>query len=433
MNNYTKIINQMKEKIVTFSKNLSIDLSKPNRKFVLNLIYGLICSSSSYLSEIARSLKENITLKKTIERLSNNLTNFDKEKRDYVWNNYVDKIKDKIDDNTVFCFDPGDLGKKNSKKLENLDLIKDGSTGEYINGYKMIEVAALTRREKLPIPVYSSLYSTKDEDFISENDECLTALKYIRNKFGNMGIYALDRGFDDEKYFKYFSNNDLSFVIRMTVKRNITVCKSGKTRNIKKVAISKKCKTQYSYKDKNGITRTAYAGYMKVKIPNIEDKEFYLVVIKSSEFSNSPMMLLTNLKPENDEFTKIVNKVYIARWKIEEYFKFKKQQFKFEKLLVRTLNSIRTLNMFLSIVIGFIAIFSDNQKYAQYIIVFEAAKSLRTNDKIVLVYYAVERGINKIFNNDKNGIKKLYSSETIKTESEQCILPEFSNFSCIIN
>ena len=433
MNNYTKIINQMKEKIVTFSKNLSIDLSKPNRKFVLNLIYGLICSSSSYLSEIARSLKENITLKKTIERLSNNLTNFDKEKRDYVWNNYVDKIKDKIDDNTVFCFDPGDLGKKNSKKLENLDLIRDGSTGEYINGYKMIEVAALTRREKLPIPVYSSLYSTKDEDFISENDECLTALKYIRNKFGNMGIYALDRGFDDEKYFKYFSNNDLSFVIRMTVKRNITVCKSGKTRNIKKVAISKKCKTQYSYKDKNGITRTAYAGYMKVKIPNIEDKEFYLVVIKSSEFSNSPMMLLTNLKPENDEFTKIVNKVYIARWKIEEYFKFKKQQFKFEKLLVRTLNSIRTLNMFLSIVIGFIAIFSDNQKYAQYIIVFEAAKSLRTNDKIVLVYYAVERGINKIFNNDKNGIKKLYSSETIKTESEQCILPEFSNFNCFIN
>ena len=433
MNNYTKIINQMKEKIVTFSKNLSIDLSKPNRKFVLNLIYGLICSSSSYLSEIARSLKENITLKKTIERLSNNLTNFDKEKRDYVWNNYVDKIKDKIDDNTVFCFDPGDLGKKNSKKLENLDLIKDGSTGEYINGYKMIEVAALTRREKLPIPVYSSLYSTKDEDFISENDECLTALKYIRNKFRNMGIYALDRVFDDEKYFKYFSNNDLSFVIRMTVKRNITVCKSGKTRNIKKVAISKKCKTQYSYKDKNGITRTAYAGYMKVKIPNIEDKEFYLVVIKSSEFPNSPMMLLTNLKPENDEFTKIVNKVYIARWKIEEYFKFKKQQFKFEKLLVRTLNSIRTLNMFLSIVIGFIAIFSDNQKYAQYIIVFEAAKSLRTNDKIVLVYYAVERGLNKIFNNDKNGIKKLYSSETIKTESEQCILPEFSNFNCFIN
>ena len=182
-------------------------------------IYSLICSSSSYLSEIARSLKEDISLKKIVERLSNNLTNFDKEKRDYVWDNYVVSIKDKIDENTVFCFDPGDLGKRHSTKLENLDLIKDGSTGEYINGYRMVEVAALTKKEKLPIPVYSSLYSSKEDDFISENNECLTALKYINNQFGNMGVYALDRGFDDEKYFQYFSNRNLSFVIRMTVKK----------------------------------------------------------------------------------------------------------------------------------------------------------------------------------------------------------------------
>lgn len=157
------------------------------------MTYGLISSSSSFLSEIARSLKEKTTLKKVVERLSKRLTNFDKEKRDVVWNNYINEIKDKIDENTVFCFDPGDLGKKHSKKLEKLDLIKDGSTGEFINGYKMIEVVALIKNEKLPIPVYSSLFSSTEEEFISENDEYLTALRYINNKFGNMGIYALDR------------------------------------------------------------------------------------------------------------------------------------------------------------------------------------------------------------------------------------------------
>ena len=295
----------------------------------------------------------------------------------------------------------------------------------------MIEVAALTKNEKLPIPVYSNLFSSTEEEFVSENDEYFTALRYINNKFGNIGIYALDRGFDDEKYFRYFSNKNLNFVIRMKNNRNVTVCKSEKTNNIKKVAVRKKCKTQYSYKDKNGITRTATTGYIKIKIPNIEEQEYYLVIIKSSEFPKDPMMLLTNLKPDNEEFTKIVNKVYIMRWKIEEYFKFKKQQFKFEKMLVRTLDSIRTLNMLLSIVIGFIAVFSDGQKYGQYLVVFEAAQSLRSNDKIVLVYYAVERGLNKIFQFDSNGIKKLYSRENIK--SEQCILPEFSNFSCFIN
>lgn len=431
MNNYTKIISQMKEKIAKFSKKISKDLSLPDSKFIFDITYGLISSSSIFLSEIARSLKENITLKKVIERLSNRLSNFDKEKRDVAWNNYINEVQDKIDNDTVFCFDPGDLGKKYSKKLEKLDLIKDGSSGEFINGYKMIEVAALTKKEKLPIPVYSNLFSSTEEDFVSENDEYLTALKYVNNKFGNMGVYALDREFDDEKYFRYFSSKNLNFVIRMKTIRNVTVVKSGKTKNIKKVAESKKCKTQYSYKDKFGIVRTAASGYIKVQIPNIENKEFYLVIIKSSEFPKDPMMLLTNIKPTNEEFTKIINKVYIRRWKIEEYFKFKKQQFKFEKILVRSLDSIRTLNTLLSIVIGFIAIFSDEQKQVQYLAVFEASKSLRSNEKIVLVYYAIERGLNKIFQFDFKGIKKLYSRENIK--SEQCILPEFSNFNCFIN
>ena len=117
------------------------------------------------------------------------------------------------------------------------------------------------------------------------------------------------------------------------------------------------------------------------------------------------MMLLTNMKPENEEFTKIVNKVYIKRWKIEEYFRFKKQQFGFEKELVRTLNSIRTLNVLLTIVIGFIGIFSDKQKEIQYLAVFNASESLRKNRDIVLVFYAVERGLKKIFSFNYNGVK----------------------------
>ena len=144
---------------------------------------------------------------------------------------------------------------------------------------------------------------------------------------------------------------------------------------------------------------------MRIKIPDIENKTFYLVVIKSEDFPNDPMMLLTNMVPETEEFTKIVNKVYIRRWKIEEYFRFKKQQFGFEKELVRSLNSIRTLNVLLTIVIGFIGMFSDNQKQIQYLVVFEKSESLRKNKDIVLVFYAIERGMKKIFAYNFNGIK----------------------------
>ena len=37
----------------------------------------------------------------------------------------------------------------------------------------MIEIAMLKRNEKLPMPIYSNLYSSKAEDFISENDDHL--------------------------------------------------------------------------------------------------------------------------------------------------------------------------------------------------------------------------------------------------------------------
>lgn len=430
MNHYNKFMNQMKEKLANFSKKISKGLSVPNCKFILDMFYGLISSSSSYLSEIARTLNENIKLKKVVERLSNRLANFSKEERDLVWDNYIDTIHDKIDENTVFCVDPGDLGKKHSTKLENLDLIKDGSTGEYINGYRMIEIAGLTKNEKLPIPVYTKIFSSNEEEFVSENDECFKALKYVHKKFGQMGIYALDRGFDDKKYFEYFAKEELDFVIRMKTNRNVMICKSGKISNIKKVALRTKCKNQYQYKDKDGITRTATSGFVKVSIPEMEEEKFYLVIIKSSEFPKNPMILLTNLKPENEEFTKIVNKVYIKRWKIEEYFRFKKQEFKFEKMLLRTMTSMRGMNMLLSMVIGYIGIFCDEQKYEQYRKVFEAAKSLKANEKIVLVYYEIERGFKRIFNRDEKGVKKIYRRK--KEESEQCMLLEFSDFECFV-
>lgn len=90
-------------------------------------------------------------------------------------------------------------------------------------------------------------------------------------------------------------------------------------------------KWRYTYKDKKGIKRTAYTGYMKITIPGIENKELYLVVIKSEEFLKDPMMLLTNMIPSNEEFTKMVNKVYICRWKIENILDIKSNNLDLKK------------------------------------------------------------------------------------------------------
>ena len=60
-----------------FCKKFQKGLKRPQEKFVHQMVYGILAGNKLNLSEIARSLKENITLKKTIDRLSKNLNAFD--------------------------------------------------------------------------------------------------------------------------------------------------------------------------------------------------------------------------------------------------------------------------------------------------------------------------------------------------------------------
>ena len=93
MNNYSKIISNMEYKIKSFSEKISQGVSKKKRDFVFDMIYGLIASSSCFLSEIARSLKEDITLKAVEKRLSRNLEEFNNGKEN---NSVSEEVRNKI-------------------------------------------------------------------------------------------------------------------------------------------------------------------------------------------------------------------------------------------------------------------------------------------------------------------------------------------------
>ena len=80
------------------------------------------------------------------------------------------------------------------------------------------------------------------------------------------------------------------------------------------------------------------------------------------------------------------------RWRIEEYFKFKKQSFDFENIRVQSLKSIRNLDLLLTIATGYVAEISgksDNIKIRAEII--EVPKRLFGVPNFI--YYAVADGI----------------------------------------
>ena len=76
MINYSKLSYQLKRELNKFSKKITNGLSKPKYKMVFQMMYGMLEAQSTHLSNIARALKEKITLKKTIDRLSRNLNCF---------------------------------------------------------------------------------------------------------------------------------------------------------------------------------------------------------------------------------------------------------------------------------------------------------------------------------------------------------------------
>ena len=75
MNYFTTDLYETKREIVIFSEKLASGLSKPECKFVMDMMFGLSRGQSVLLSDVSRALDENIKLRYTIERLSSHLNN----------------------------------------------------------------------------------------------------------------------------------------------------------------------------------------------------------------------------------------------------------------------------------------------------------------------------------------------------------------------
>ena len=70
MSNPAKTAQQIKSQITRFSGKVSQELDKPKRRFINEMIYGIQASKDVKLANIARALDEDISLIKTVGRLS---------------------------------------------------------------------------------------------------------------------------------------------------------------------------------------------------------------------------------------------------------------------------------------------------------------------------------------------------------------------------
>jgi hypothetical protein len=401
MINYNTLGRNLKRRIINFCAKLSKGFKRPVQKFIADMVYGLIAGKSCYLTEIARKLNEDIALDKTVERLSRNLMSFNGG--DKLLENYFETVKNNFDENTVLIIDDSDISKPHGLKLEGLCRIRDGSSGELTDGYWTAGVSALTSKQRQPIPIYNRVYSTEEAGYLSNNAETIKSLEFLSSRFPKTNIRALDRGYDGGYIYDYFLPRDENFIVRIVGNRN--VIHKGKKILASKLAKRATGRFKLKFESKDGKKVDCEISTVATALPEHPDKALNLVIC--SGFGKEPLMLLTNVSSDDERLPVTITKVYLMRWRIEEYYRFKKQGFGFEKFLVRTLKSIRNLDLLLTVAIGHIGVLSEKvNESIEVLEIIEASKRLYGLN--LFTFYAISDGLYAIFAKSYKGIKDFF-------------------------
>ena len=388
----------LKREILTFSNKISKHLSKPDKKFSADMIYGMLASKSCMLTDIVEQLHENTKKINSVERLSRHLEKGISQKATV---SYLQTIKKWVPDEPVIHIDDSDVTKPDGYKFEALGIVRDGSESTstknvYKKGYHVTEACVLTKSNH-PVSIFSRIHSSSEKDYKSANAITFEAMEQGAALF-EKATFAMDRGYDDNKMFLKMEELKQDYVIRLKSNRKLLYhnkwTMATELRNRRKG----KVKTSVYYKGKE---HEAYLSHVKVQI-TASRKDIYLVLVYG--ITEHPMMLATNKEIKSKEDVIKVARIYFSRWKIEEYFRCKKQMFQFENFRVRKLVSINALNFYITLCMAFLAHISMKpETNALKVLIIQKADPIK--EKVYFCYYRLVKGISGILSYAKEGVR----------------------------
>ena len=398
MVNFTSNTYQMKREILTFSNKISKNLSKPDKKFTADMIYGMLAAKSCLLTDIVDQLHEDTKKINSVERLSRHLEKGIPQKASV---SYLQAIKKWVPDEPVIHIDDSDVTKPDGYKFEALGIVRDGSESTstknvYKKGYHVTEACVLTKSNH-PVSIFSRIHSSSEKDYKSANTITFEAMEQGAALF-EKATFAMDRGYDDNKMFLKMDELKQDYVIRLKSNRKLLYhnkwTMATELRNRRKG----KVKTSVYYKGKE---HEAYLSHVKVQI-TASRKDIYLVLVYG--ITEHPMMLATNKEIKSKEDVIKVARIYFSRWKIEEYFRCKKQMFQFENFRVRKLTAINALNFYITLCMAFLAHISMKpETNTLKVLIIQKADPIK--EKVYFCYYRLAKGISGILSYAKEGVR----------------------------
>lgn len=360
--------------------------------------YGILASGSCLLTDIVDQLHEPSRKINIVDRLSKHLA---KGTSEDVLRSYLAQVKKWCPEHPVVHIDDSDVVKPDGYKFESLGWVRDGSESTatkniYKKGYHVTEATVLTNSNH-PVSIFSEIHSSEEKNFTSINTVTFSAMDRAAALFGK-AAFVMDRGYDDNKMFLKLDSLHQDYVIRLTAKRKLLYYNKWVFATELHNRRKGKVKLPLFYKGKK---HNAYLSHVKVQI-TASRKDIYLVLVYG--ITEHPMMLATNKEIKSKDDVIKIAKLYFSRWKIEEYFRYKKQMFQSENFRVRKLKAINALNFHITLCMAFLNQISlKSETNALKVAIIQTADPVK--EKIVFCYYRLAKGISGILSYAKEGIR----------------------------
>lgn len=331
-----------------FLHQIDGNMSRPDQKFLQDALIGLLRAGRPIVCQMARQLPNQRTEYTTrVKRLDDHLVtpgDFDQRIKEALPDLWLPLIQD----DTPIILDLSDIAKPLAKKMDYLATVRDGSTGQLVNGYWVVEIYASVGL-KNPIPILLEPFSHEQPLCRGQNPVVIDAVRSIFALTGNRGVLVIDRGGDAIVLFSDWLDHSIRFVVRLRGDRNllgfyhnlggalhtVQMHQQGQWIPIEARELAERTPTPYRWSrvvKRRGkvIFRFSQIGWVKVRLPG--RSESLTMVVSRVAGSDVPFMLLTNLSVESLADAQRVLRYYIRRWECEEGMQFLKEQVSLESI-----------------------------------------------------------------------------------------------------
>ncbi len=316
-------------------------MTKPETRCLKDMVLGILKSKSVFVNQIAASLREPLKLKDVCKRLSSHYLK--KDYADHVMDNHLKMVSNSISKDNFILMDGTDISKKHAKYMEGLEFVKNGDTGQIGLGYNVLNINAINTHKEIT-PLYSKAYSYK-MGALSSNNEIKKAVRDVKEHIDDKGCWVFDRGADSGILKDFFISECSQTIIRL--KRNTKLsykCEAQQVNQlVKKIAFSITQTVTKIKKDKP-VLKNYELGAIPISYTiKGTTHALWLVVSRNQRHGGLCYLLVKSNLSTAIEVAKWAFKGYGLRWKIEEYHRHIKQEYKLEDVQLKTFDGLQSM------------------------------------------------------------------------------------------